>query len=195
MRRSEGAARRTGAEAPRGRTPEAGHQAGHGSPATGTGARPGASRRRRRAASPDSSAAVEKVLSGTLTAPMRAAASQATTNSGPFGYSEADPGAEARPGGQQGPGQLGRPRPCLGVGERLVVHGEQHVFRPLGRTRSRAARRRSAAGRRRPRSRPRSRRGSVAARRRGAPSGRPRPRRPRPRTARVVVASAARPRT
>ena len=34
-----------------------------------------------------SSALVENVLSGTLTAPMRAAASHATTNSGPFGWS------------------------------------------------------------------------------------------------------------
>ena len=34
-----------------------------------------------------SSALVEKVLSGTATAPMRAAASQPMTNDGPFGYS------------------------------------------------------------------------------------------------------------
>ena len=186
MRRSEGAASENrGGGAGEVEPSEAGHQARPGSPGTGTGARSGASRCRRGAGVRTARPLVEKVLNGTLTAPIRAAASQATTNSGAVGVQQADAGAQARPGGRAGPG---RARPTvlgLGVGERLVVQASSTWSGTLGRLRREQRRRRSAAGRHRRRSRPRSRwarRGETA----GSAERVARDRhRPRPRTARV----------
>ncbi len=70
------------------------------------------------------------MLSGTLTAPMRAAANQLTTNAGAVRVEDGDPGAGAGAGAEQGSGQLGRAAVRLGVGETLVVDGQQHVLGP-----------------------------------------------------------------
>ena len=80
---------RLGEEGRRDREVELGHGARatpRRSRASGTTTRRAAARRRRSASSTRSSAAVENVLSGTATAPIRAAASQATTKSLPLGW-------------------------------------------------------------------------------------------------------------
>ncbi len=79
-------AARTTAERRRSRARGRRHAARPRSRAIGTMTRSAATRRRRCEEARASSALVEKVLSGTLTAPIRAAASQATTNSLPLGW-------------------------------------------------------------------------------------------------------------
>ena len=69
--------------------------------ASGGRARRGGARRRRCAGAPASSAGFESVLNGTATAPIRAAASQATTKSGPFGNSRPTWAARADARGEQ----------------------------------------------------------------------------------------------
>ena len=77
---------------------------------------------------------VENVLNGSVTAPMRAAASHATTKSVPLGSSRPTWVPAPTPDGQQRPGQLGRASVGLGVGERVVVADQQDRIRSFGGT-------------------------------------------------------------
>ena len=76
-----------------------------------------------------SSALVENVLSGTAIAPMRAAASQPTTNAGAVRVEQADVRARGRRRTASSPlRQRSRPRGGIGVRQHVVVADEQRML-------------------------------------------------------------------
>ena len=83
---------------------------------------------------------VEKVLKGTLTAPMRAVASQATTKSGPLGKRRPTRVPAPDTVGHERRGQFRRAQIGLAIGERGLVDGEKHMVRLTWRSGRRAER-------------------------------------------------------